>query len=119
MEERGWGERYHTGFFNAVVASVYISSRMNGLWPNDVSCACSSAATLGRITATGKGDDMSDDSRLGIDVESALQDYYDFEKFFGDAVEEMDEDELDMLSAATGYAAFLDRMGLSDDSTDL
>ena len=62
---------------------------------------------------------MSDDSRSGIDVESALQDYYDFQKFFGDAVEEMGEEELDMLSAATGYAAFLDRMGLADDSSDL
>lgn len=62
---------------------------------------------------------MADDRKPNSDVESALQDYYDFEKFFGDAVEEMGEDELDMLSAATGYAAFLDRMGLSDDSADL
>ena len=62
---------------------------------------------------------MSDERDRSLDIESSLQDYYDFEKFFGNAVEEMGEDELDMLSAASGYAAFLDRMELSDDSADL
>lgn len=71
------------------------------------------------MVVIGKGDAMADERKPNTDIESALQDYYDFEKFFGDAVEEMGEEELDMLSAATGYAAFLDRMGLSGDSDDL
>ena len=72
-----------------------------------------------KLLEGGKGEAMSEASGSRPDIESALQDYYDFKQFFDDAVEEMGEEELDMLSAASGYAAFLDRMGLSDDSTDL
>lgn len=71
------------------------------------------------MTMTGEGDFMGDGENTRTDIESALQDYYDFKQFFDDAAEEMGEEELDMLSAASGYAAFLDRMGLSDGSSDL
>lgn len=69
---------------------------------------------------TGKGQDVA---------RSALEDYYDFERFFGDAADaaslagkeargaadELFEDELDLLSAAGNYAAFLRQVQLDED----
>ena len=63
---------------------------------------------------------MPDVNRPKSNIESMLEDYYDFERFFGDAVQEMNDDELEMLSAASGYAAFRDRLDAQgDDSSNL
>ena len=52
------------------------------------------------------------------DIDAALQDISDFERFFSDADEDLTEADMDLLAAAGNYAAFRSRLGLDDDTDD-
>ena len=61
---------------------------------------------------------MQETNEPNNDVDDVLRDISDFERFFGDADEELSESDLELMSAAGNYAAFRSRLGLDDEDGD-